>query len=87
MTPNEFIMWLKGFAEAANQYNITPKQWDAICDNLAKVKIDNNPISGTRYNLDNNGPWGIANTTARLDVSYKTDNLETKTLLTDNTIL
>jgi hypothetical protein len=87
MTANEFIIWLKGFANAANPYNITPKQWDDICSQLAKVKIDNNSIAGTRYNLDNNQIWGVTNTTGRLDVSHKTDNHETKTLLTDNTKL
>jgi len=38
MTPKEFIIWLKGFSKAANEYNITPKQWDAIVEELYQVK-------------------------------------------------
>ena len=37
MTPSEFITWMKGFAQAANGYNITPKQWDDIKEQLGKV--------------------------------------------------
>ena len=83
MTEKEFITWFKGFVSAANTFNITPKQWDSICEHLDKVKTDNSPITGTKYNLDNTGNWGVANTTSRLDVSHKTDNYETKTLLND----
>lgn len=52
MTANEFIIWLKGFANAANPYNITPKQWDDICSQLAKVELQEN-IKFSRYGLDN----------------------------------
>jgi hypothetical protein len=41
MTPNEFVTWMKGFVEAANSFNITPKQWDSICEHLEKVKTNN----------------------------------------------
>ena len=40
MTPQEFITWLKGFATAANSYNVTPAQWDAIKEKLAQVYTD-----------------------------------------------
>lgn len=40
MTPQEFVTWFKGFAVAANPYNITPAQWDAIKEKLAQVHID-----------------------------------------------
>lgn len=40
MTPQEFIIWLKGFAAAANSYNVTPAQWDAIKERLAQVHMD-----------------------------------------------
>ena len=40
MTPNEFVIWLKGFVQASNNYNITPKQWDDIREQLDKVKTN-----------------------------------------------
>lgn len=41
MTPKEFTIWLKGFSKAANEYNITPKQWEAIVEELYNVKDEN----------------------------------------------
>ena len=37
MTPEEFVIWFRGFVTAANPYNITPKQWDDIKEQLEKV--------------------------------------------------
>ena len=37
MTPEEFVIWFRGFVTAANPYNITPKQWDDIQDQLLTV--------------------------------------------------
>jgi len=37
MTSRDFVIWLKGFSRAANSYNITPKQWDDIQDQLNGV--------------------------------------------------
>ncbi len=42
MTPNEFVIWLKGFIQASNKYNVTPKQWDDIKDQLNKVNLNDN---------------------------------------------
>ncbi len=42
MTSKDFVIWLKGFVAAANEYNITPKQYDAIVDKLKEVN-DNGP--------------------------------------------
>ena len=39
MTPIEFIIWLKGFAQAANGFNVTPKQWDDIKEQLDRVNL------------------------------------------------
>lgn len=39
MNIEEFFFWLKGFSEAANPYNITPKQWETILDTLNNVKV------------------------------------------------
>jgi membrane-bound lytic murein transglycosylase B len=43
MTHKEFTIWLKGFAKAANSYNITPAQWEAIVEELDKVVDDERP--------------------------------------------
>lgn len=40
MEPIEFILWLKGFAESANEYNITPKQWDIMKQKLDDVILE-----------------------------------------------
>ncbi len=64
MTPREFIIWFRGFVQAANGYNITPKQWDDVKDVLDKVEID--PIKGTKYVLDTTN-WNV-NTTSKLDI-------------------
>lgn len=37
MQPNEFVLWLKGFAEACHEYQPTPKQWDILREKLAEV--------------------------------------------------
>ena len=37
MTSKEFIIWLKGFVTACNEYAPTPKQWDTIKEELEKV--------------------------------------------------
>ena len=62
MTPNEFVIWFKGFVAAANTFNITPKQWDIICEYLEKV--NDTSIKGSRYTLDNSN-WNI-NTTQNI---------------------
>jgi len=51
MTPEEFVIWFKGFATAANPYNITPKQWDDIKEQLEKVNqniVWNGPTTADR---------------------------------------
>lgn len=40
MTSKEFVIWLKGFVAAANAYNITPKQFEQIVEELNKVSDD-----------------------------------------------
>jgi hypothetical protein len=37
MTSKEFVLWLQGFTQGVHEHNITPKQWDALKDTLAKV--------------------------------------------------
>tara|TARA_R110000868_G_scaffold192839_11_gene437444 strand:+ start:1005 stop:1259 length:255 start_codon:yes stop_codon:yes gene_type:complete len=83
MTPEQFVLWFKGFVQAANTFNITPKQWDTICEYLEKVK---EPGTNGAYTIPNKGNYGVTNSTARMDTTYNQDVPTTKTLLTDNII-
>ncbi len=55
MTSKEYIIWLKGFVTACNDYAPTPKQWDIIKDELEKVSDNNLPTF----------PFGTPNTITR----------------------
>ena len=86
MTAVEFVIRMKGFVKAANNFTLTPKQWDDLKDKLSDVDIVDPKIKGTRYELDATN-WVTTNNTARInDVTYKQGESETKTLLTDNKI-
>jgi hypothetical protein len=37
MTSHEFVLWFKGFADAASNYTLTPAQWDTVKEQLDKV--------------------------------------------------
>ena len=43
MTSKEFVIWLKGFTEACNDFTATPKQWDRIKEVLDEVEDFNDP--------------------------------------------
>ena len=51
MTPTEFVIWFQGFAQAANTYNITPKQWDSICEHLEMVKLEKDKNHTIKYDI------------------------------------
>jgi hypothetical protein len=40
MTSKNFVIWLRGFSAAANNFTLTPEQWDTLKDELAQVKDD-----------------------------------------------
>jgi hypothetical protein len=61
MTSKEFTIWLKGFVKAANPYNITPAQWDAITDELEKVVDDERPSF----------PFGVPNVNVEPIIPFK----------------
>lgn len=44
MTSSEFVIWLKGFTVACNDFHPTPSQWDTIKEELDKV---DKPVSIT----------------------------------------
>jgi hypothetical protein len=79
MTPHEFVLWFKGFAQAASDYTLTTSQWDIVKDQLDKVYPENKKL--TRYTLDNSN-WNTTTTTAddRNDITYKQDELSTNTV-------
>jgi hypothetical protein len=57
MTSKEFVIWLKGFTKGVHEFNITPKQWDTLKEELAKVSDE--PYIGTAVG----GGWGTPNGT------------------------
>lgn len=88
MTPEQFVIWFKGFVQAANTFNITPKQWDTICEYLEKVKDPTTHTGGYVVSAGTGGVYGTITTTAerRGDTTYNNDVLSTKTLLIEDTV-
>ena len=64
MTPREFVIWFKGFTQAANGYNITPKQGDDIKNVLDDVETDS--LTKSEYNIDS-ANWKV-NTTSKIGI-------------------
>lgn len=54
MTPEQFVIWLRGFAQAANNFTLTPKQWDDIRDKLASVDLSKGSVASNPYTLEGN---------------------------------
>ena len=85
MTHKEFTIWLKGFAKAANAYNITPAQWEAILEELEKVVDDERPsfpFGVPNFNLEPVKPGPVWCTTSTKEF-WNTDNTDDKTILHD----
>lgn len=61
MTPQEFIVWFKGFAAAAHTYNITPAQWEAIKEKLAQVHTDVPTLNYWEHTNTTAGPFNNNN--------------------------
>ena len=58
MTSQEFVIWMKGFMEACNDFTATPKQWDRIKEVLSSV----NDHSSSIYTYSNPGStWTYSN--------------------------
>jgi hypothetical protein len=55
MTSYEFVIWLKGFTEACNDYTATPKQWDRIKEVLDEVE-DYDDNHGIDVEIDDYNP-------------------------------
>ena len=63
MTPNEFVIWLRGFIQASSNFTLTPKQFDDLKDQLDKV-VDNDNVTLSRYTLHNSNL--VTNTTQKI---------------------
>jgi len=50
MTSRDFVIWIKGFVAACNEYAPTPKQWDGIKDQLDNV-VDNDSMWDDEPNI------------------------------------
>lgn len=38
MTPEQFVLWMQGFVEGSNAYNLTPAGWDTVKAKLKEVQ-------------------------------------------------
>lgn len=76
MTPEEFVIWLRGFAQAANEYNVTPKQWQDVKDKLDTVQIEEYDIMEeteiNEYGFIEGDDWDITVTSGSFDINYYT---------------
>ncbi len=54
MTPEQFVTWLKGFAQAANNFTLTPKQWDDIKEKLDQVNTSGTSPRTYNYTVEGN---------------------------------
>jgi hypothetical protein len=96
MTSKEFVIWLKGFTEGVHEFNITPKQWDLLKEELSKVSDQSFPFgtpNGTYIPspaiTTTPGTTSITFTTGS-NVTYTTNgapNWYTTTIANDKTLL
>ena len=42
MTSKNFVIWLRGFTAAANNFTLTPEQWDTLKDEVMKLSQERN---------------------------------------------
>jgi len=79
MTPNEFVIWLRGFIQASSNFTLTPKQFDDLKEQLDKV--NNKPNTGGYTISLKDGTYGTTTTSERRgDTTYNNDVLTTKTI-------
>jgi len=79
MTPHEFVIWLKGFTQAANNFTLTPKQWDDVREQLDRVEL-NERLSRYTLDISDSSNWTTTTTNDKNDVTYKTDIPITNTI-------
>lgn len=44
MNSTEFVIWLKGFVAASNNYNLTPGGWETLKNELEKVNTESSNL-------------------------------------------
>lgn len=52
MTSSEFVIWLKGFISASNNYNLTPSGWETLKAELEKVNDNETDFDWSMYPYD-----------------------------------
>lgn len=67
MNSQEFVIWLKGFTEACNDFTATPQQWDRIKEVLNEVE-DYNDNPGIDVEIDDYHPNWMPNYNPNLTV-------------------
>ena len=55
MTSKDYTIWLKGFATAAGEFTLTPKQWDDLKEQLNNV--DDTPYVSDNFTIGPNGAY------------------------------
>lgn len=68
MNSKEYVIWLKGFVAASNNYNLTPAAWQELKDRLGEV-VDNDSI---KPYSDYVNPYGNWKTTSTFNPPYTT---------------
>lgn len=82
MTSKEFVMWMKGFTAASNEYNITPSQWLSIVDALNKVEDETIQVKASDLGMRTyTGYYPYSSTTTA--ISDSSNPKEEKTILND----
>lgn len=76
MTEHEFIIWLKGFVEACNDFAPTPKQWDKIKEELEKLHKPNSITTGTSGTtfFSSTPRWDLTNVPHGMQINYTTNS-------------
>jgi hypothetical protein len=74
MTANDFIIWLKGFAEACNDFTPTPAQWDRIKEELEKVPVSEGVSLATGV-LSISGRTDVTSLPSGTNITYTTKQI------------
>lgn len=79
MTSAEFVIWMKGFMAACNDFTATPAQWDKIKEVLENVQdYDDNP------GLDDWRSWNETEQEGSISLSGSTSTNVLNHLMTDS---
>ena len=85
MTSKEYIIWLKGFAAAAGEFTLTPKQWDDLTDELNNV--DDTPYVSDNFTIGPDGAYERDPNQSTFGTSNGTPNWYSTIVPNDKTLL